>query len=47
VEFVARRVDSAILRITSSNEQTVATGVVEMKANLSIKRSSQQDFELA
>ena len=47
VEFVARRVDSAILRITSSNEQTVATGVVEMNANLSIKRSSRQDFELA
>jgi len=47
VEFVARRVDSAILRITSSNEQTAATGVLEMKANLSIKRSSQEDFELA
>jgi lipopolysaccharide transport system ATP-binding protein len=36
VEFLSRRVDSAILRITSSSEQTIATGVMEMMAKLSI-----------
>lgn len=40
VEFISRRVDSAILRVTSSGEQTVAAGLVEMKAKLSIKSSN-------
>jgi lipopolysaccharide transport system ATP-binding protein len=39
VEFLSRRVDSAILRITNSNVQTVATGIVEMMAKLSVKNS--------
>jgi lipopolysaccharide transport system ATP-binding protein len=37
VEFISRRIDSAILRITKSDNQTAATGIVEMMAKLSIK----------
>jgi lipopolysaccharide transport system ATP-binding protein len=36
VEFLSRRVDSAILRVTASKHQTVVTGVLEMTAELSI-----------
>lgn len=36
VEFLSRRIDSAILRVTASSRQTVVTGVLEMAAKLSI-----------
>lgn len=36
VEFLSRRIDSAILRVTASPNQTVATGVMEMAAKLSL-----------
>jgi lipopolysaccharide transport system ATP-binding protein len=36
-EFLSRRVDSAILRITAGPSSTVATGLVEMGAKLNIK----------
>ena len=36
VEFLSRRVDSAILRVTASGTSSVVTGLVEMQANLSV-----------
>lgn len=36
IEFLSRRIDSAILRVTTSVRQTVITGVLEMAAKLSI-----------
>jgi lipopolysaccharide transport system ATP-binding protein len=36
VEFLSRRVDSGILRVTASGKQTAAIGVVEMAAELSV-----------
>jgi len=39
VEFLSRRVDSAILRVTASPISTVSTGLVEMGAILSINRA--------
>lgn len=34
VEFLSRRIDSAILRVTSAQSSTAAMGMIEMKANL-------------
>jgi lipopolysaccharide transport system ATP-binding protein len=39
VEFLSRRVDSAILKVTAGPESTVATGLVELGAMLSISRA--------
>jgi len=40
VEFLSRRVDSAILRIYASPNSTVATGLVELSAKLKIDRTT-------
>lgn len=36
IEFLCRRVDSALLRVTASHETSVVSGLVEMRANLSL-----------
>ena len=38
MEFLSRRIDSGILRVTSSHETTTETGLTEMKAQLAIRR---------
>jgi lipopolysaccharide transport system ATP-binding protein len=43
VEFLCRRVDSEIMRVTASPISTVSTGVVEMGARLSIHQSAATD----
>jgi lipopolysaccharide transport system ATP-binding protein len=36
VEFLSRRVDSALLKVTASTETSAATGLIEMRANLAL-----------
>lgn len=40
VEFLSRRVDSAILKVTSGPDTTVATGLVDLGAMLNIQQST-------
>jgi lipopolysaccharide transport system ATP-binding protein len=40
VEFLSRRVDSAILRVSAGPSSTVIVGMVELRATLSINRSN-------
>ena len=39
VEFLSRRIDSAILRVTTGLSSTVAVGVIELTANLSLSHT--------
>mgnify|MGYP000043385308 CR=1 FL=1 len=39
IEFLSRRVDAALLKVIHSSETSVVTGLVEMKANLSVSSS--------
>lgn len=39
IEFLSRRIDSAILKVISTQQTTIATGLIEMSANLEILHS--------
>ncbi|MCL7420752.1 MAG: Wzt carbohydrate-binding domain-containing protein [Methylobacter sp.] len=39
VEFLSRRIDSAILRVTAGPQSTVAAGLIEMGAAMSLSRT--------